>query len=295
MSLRGILETDITDDFESSVATETWLCDWDDVYPNYTLNYPALGISHEHMNYLICSQIKVSKEPMWLGGVQVAKLTATFKADYKFREDVFSIKISSGGYQTHMIQAGGAWTGLDGMKGSSEQSVLEYKIPITNLSLSTKIFGEIDYCVYENQVGCLNNDYFYGRNPGTVLFDSYSITPKFVNGEISETELNLNFKISSIDWNYEYRNPVQFVNSYDGRPAFWQNKYPGRFDFTLDLTKVGQPVWSGEIANCGDPRLGVGAWDYRSFEMIIWNNSTGNWETITRCVYPYSDFNILVN
>ena len=286
-------QKDYEANFQGQGIAETWQVNWNDVYPFYNLNYPILGQPHRTLTHLQCVAIKINPEAKIIDGQWTAILEATFNLDYRSMEGVFSIRAESGGHRTFKMQAGGLWADV-GLKGTVEQGELEYKLPITNISASTRVIGEIDYTFYENKVGKLNDLPFWGRFRGTVLFDSYSITPKFMNKVVVETSLDLKFQICSIDWNYEYRNPMQFINPVDNKPAFWQNKYEQRFDYTNDNTKVGLPIWSGEITGYGNPQMGVGSWSYRTFDMPNYNFITGAWEMVPRCVYEYTDFSDLI-
>ena len=272
---------------------ETWLVNWSSVYPTYNLDYPVIGAYHNTINNLQCTEIKINPEKSYYNGNETAALKAVFKLDYNLEPDIFSVRTSSGGYRSFKIYAGGTWAGT-GLKDTKEQGELEYKIPVVNISASTRIMGEINYITYESRVGTINNNIFWGRLPGTVLFESYNIIPKVVNGVVIETELVLNFQVCSLDWNYEYRNPQQFINPRDGRPAYWQNAYSDRFDYTENNLKVGLPIWSGEISGYGNPILGVGGWDYRMFNMSYYDNVSGTWSSVVRCAYAYTDFSDIV-
>ncbi|MBR4748666.1 MAG: hypothetical protein IK083_03720 [Abditibacteriota bacterium] len=276
MALIGLVKREVTGEQEQTTCTETLTALYSDVYP-YVLTYPAIGAAHRvnpfvsgNTDDLICTRIKVNPEPQWIGGNQIATLEATFAADYSEPEgggSAYSVKISSGGTRSYKMQAGGVWAGLN-LSDNNEQSALEYQAPITDVSLTTKYIGSAPpYAIYEAYVGKLNqyvfpnasgyssflNGYF-ARNPGCVLFESYSTNQEVFSSGVAETEVTLNLKLLPIDWNYEYRNPLQFVNPIDGKPAFWQNSYPGRFDYTQDGTKVGTPVWSGAVQGYGDSR-----------------------------------------
>ncbi len=273
----------MTGEQNHTTCSETLTALYSDVYP-YTLAYPVIGAAHRadplvsgNTDGLICTRIKVNPEPQWIDGDQIATLEATFSADYTEPEgggSAYSVKISSGGARSYKMQAGGVWAGLN-LSDNSEQSALEYQAPITDVSLSTKYIGSAPpYAIYEAYVGKLNSAVFpnmsgysaflsgyFARNPGCVLFESYSTNQELSASGVAETEVTLNLKLLPWDWNYEYRNPLQFVNPLDNKPAYWQNSYPGRFDYTRDGTKVGTPirstlqiyVGSGQAAGIGVP------------------------------------------
>jgi len=270
MALIALAETSRNEEWESSSVTETWYCDWAD-YKNGSLSlpYPNIGDPWNLNNKLICKQIKVnptkqrfySSDPSLkqFNGVEIAIIEATFTLEYKIEPDVFSVKISGSDYKTYKVKSGGIWS-IIGLPANIDMFEYEYKLPISNIEMTTKVMGELNDGFYNSMRGKINNLPFRGRDIGTVLYDNFTMVPTYYDGIIKETELTLSFKDLLIDWNWVWRNaePAKDLNT--GQPLYWQNKIQGRADYTSDISKLGTTIWSGEIADT-NPLYGMSGWD----------------------------------
>lgn len=307
------VEGDASDNADTIV--ETWICDWDDVKYGWNINNPNIGTTWSGNSDYICSTIKYNRENQrfygkdYLGntrsGIDVVTAQITYKRDWTLEQSAWSIKIASSGYRIFKVLGEGTWGVIQKPCGWQEN---DYKMPILQYDLSCKFEGNLPYSTYYSYVGKINNEadmpiLGITGSRGCVLFESFSIIPNIVQDEIINHDVTLTFKYSMFDWNWEWRNPVQLTNTYDGKPMVWQNKYPNRPDYTQTASLVNTPIWSGDTyqyvptgqvdmqgnpiynsVQMGDPAYGRGGWDYRTYVSL--NN---------KCVYDYANLLDLFN
>lgn len=288
-NLRLLLKIAGSEEESTGTITETHFVDASVLNSGYSLSELYIGKEWENNTAYICTSISVNDDiqNLYLNGntYQVVTLQATYTIDYDRYSDLetahWKMQFSSGGYQTFQINTGATWE--DSELPVIGETNFELKVPITNLQMQTKIFGSFDDELYSQYTNKINQYTFKGRSPGTVLFDNFSTVLHHNNdGTENWYELTLNFKILPQDWNLQWVNRVQATNPIDKSPLIWQNIYPDSDDYTTDTSKLGLPIWCGEIS--GTQAYSEG-WD-----KIIYYDSLG--EAVY--LYQYDDLGVLI-
>lgn len=304
---------------DSDSITESWYYDASKIIGGVPSVYPYIGACWKENSDFICSTVKYSRETTFFygtgydgtyyNGIEVVVLDATFRKDYKAKDNVFSMKIASAGYQTYKILSSGKW-GMINKPCGYEAGKYEMKIPVLQYDFSTNIVGEPNIDLYRDYVGKINsvavNHNFNIKEKGRALFESFSLVPKYSTVYTDEEEektaesfdLTLTFKVLPQDWNWEWRNPVQLTNSYDGKPMTWQCEFPKRADYTSDKSLENMPIWSGATLNDGkkhgDEAYGTCGWDFRKWEVAKYDTATGTFSSTEKeeiFAYKYADLN----
>lgn len=267
----------------ATTITETYLADWDKVKNGWDMVYPSYGCKYRGYDFsgvncpdLYCTNIQYSRENKkfysalsgysQFSGKDCITVEATYSVNFTTPQDKFTKRISGSGYKTFKMSAGGAkWrytmedesvlvTDRKSLPCALNQEEFEYKVPISQIDLKTNFIGTIDEVAYDLYRNTVNATPFLGRARGCVLFDSYTITPRFtgdIDSPVSETELTLTFKCLPFDWNWEFRSKVQAVNMYDKKKCWWQNddRMSDRFDYIYDYNEINQQIQADNQAN----------------------------------------------
>lgn len=264
MSFSYLLIKDSAEETEGTgTITKTYLCKADILeFARFNQDNGVVNIWDElkqnNVGYgYVCTDIQIGDDIQFLHyngeTVQVCTVTATYTVDYDRYSSLnvagWTLNYSSGGYQAYKINTGAEWS--DGLPLVGTEN-FEYKLPVTNLQMTTKIFASsFDDSKYSAATGCVNNAEWRGKEAGCVMLDGYSCNLHYTNKTNAATaghtlqwyELNLNFKILPISWNLQWRNMVQKISEEDRQPVFWQSKFSDSPDYTTNTDLVGTPVW----------------------------------------------------
>lgn len=253
-------------------------------------------------NY-ICTSLSLSDEHpvnLLLNGAtyNVVTITAVFTQDLWFSLPSqvtstdfvnWNCSYSSGGTKTFRVNSG-AWYESAGVP-LIDTDGFDFQVPIASMTLSANIKGDINGTKYDEMRGKVNKTTFRNHSVGSVMYDSYSAQLFYnANGTVWTHNLSLTFKIlpNGYDWNHTWKNRMQAINVVDKQPLYWQNEFPNSADYTTDTTKVGKPIWSGEIAGT-NAAYGQFGWD--KVVTVDPNTST---ITDNDYIYPYAELNDLL-
>ena len=288
------------DDMSTSV-TVICICEFSDIRYGYNCSgqLPDIGDAWGLNTDYHLSGAKFSREAKkyfstWNtahNGADCVNLELTYSVNYGEDKDgdgegesAFDLKIAGAGYQTYNINSCGAywgWWNYDGtytygVPINTQDSKYQFKLPISQIDMTTTIAGEINEWFYNALRGKINSTTFLHRSVGTVLYDNYSIIPKFdIDGNVVETKLTLTFKCLPIDWNIEWKNPSYAVDTENGKTLYWQDENPNRQDYCGFLGANQQE--SLAIANQirATPIIQGSTTKYNK---LVWNGTYGVWE-----------------